>query len=427
MYKHQDIADIGEDGEEVLIAGWVHKSVDLGKMVFVVLRDWSGSVQITAKKGVVDEDVLSTLRKVGREWVLQIKGKVQLNERAPGGKEVVPTSVVVLNEVREKLPVDPTGHVPSELDTRLTYRYLDLRKEDVRAIFMVKSAVVNAFRSSLCAERFVEIQPPIIIGAASEGGAEVFKVKYFESNAYLAQSPQLYKQLAVIGGLERVFSTMPMFRAEKHNTTTHLNEVTMLDAECAFFDHHDAMNLLEKLVVKMVDAARNSEGAALLGKDIEKVDRVPRHSYGECVEVLLKKNVEFTVGDDFSREHERLLAEEFGNAFFVYDYPTEVRAFYSYPYEDNPSRCKSFDLIYHGLEISSGAQRIHKYDVLIEQLKRRGLDPLDFSFYTEAFRMGAPPHSGFGLGLERMCMKMLDLPNVREAMLYPRDRFRLKP
>ncbi len=404
--------------DKVLIAGWVHKVVDLGKMCFVVVRDWTGKVQVTAKKGQVSEEVLAVLKNVGKEWVISVSGEVATNPRAPGGLELLPESIEVLNRVSAKLPVDPTGLTPSDFDTRLRYRFLDLRREDVRKLFIAKSIVVNAFRQELLSQGFVEIHPPTIIGAASEGGAEVFPLQYFENKAYLAQSPQLYKQLAVIGGLERVFSTMPVFRAEKHNTSTHLNEVIMLDAELAFVNEQGAMDVLESAFRAMYEALKQKGFTPAFS-----FEEIPRVTYDACLDVL--RDLEW--GEDFSREEERRLAKEFGPAFFVYAFPTKARAFYSLPYEEKPELCRAFDLIINGLEVSSGAQRIHRYEELKAAIESRGLKPEDFHFYLEAFKFGAPPHAGFGIGLERMCMQLLGLENIREVALYPRDRTRLCP
>jgi aspartyl-tRNA synthetase len=425
MYRTHSIDEAKKQKGKVRVAGWVHKVVDLGKMCFLVLRDWSGKIQVTGKKGVVSDEVLNKM-KVGKEWVLSIEGTISENPRAPGGIEIIPEKIEILNEVRAKLPVDPTEKTPSDFDTLLTYRYLDLRKESTRNAFIMKSVIVNAYREAMLNMNFVEIHPPTIIGAASEGGAEVFPVQYFENKAFLAQSPQLYKQLAVIGGMERVFSTMPVFRAEKHNTPAHLNETIMLDAEIAFVDEQAAMDVLERAITFVVKKAE--EKADELGIEIAiDLSFIPRITYDECIDALNKKGRDKEWGSDISREEERALGDEFGNAFFIYAFPTELRAFYSLPYEENPKICRAFDLILNGLEVSSGAQRIHKYDMLKEALIKKGLDPEDFSFYLDAFKFGAPPHAGFGIGLERLCMQILGIKNIREVMLYPRDRTRLCP
>ncbi|MDD5337360.1 MAG: aspartate--tRNA(Asn) ligase [Candidatus ainarchaeum sp.] len=415
-------------GQEVEVAGWVHKFVDMGKLKFIILRDRTGQIQITAKKGIVPEELLTRI-KANREYVVRVKGKVTESKMAPEGVEVIPSDYEILNSVDDKLPVDPTDEVPAELETRLEYRYLDLRRKKVNAIFEMKSILINTFRSTLFGMGFTEIHPPSIIAAASEGGTDVFEMKYFENKAYLVQSPQLYKQMAVIGGLDKVFITTPVFRAEKHNTTTHLNEVLQMDIEMGFADHHDAMDVLEVVFLAMLrTAASRKDLLSACDSSVSVPQKVKRLTYTEVVEMLQKAGEKIEWGHDFTREHERkifeLLKEE---ALFIYEYPTAIRAFYSMPSEKDEKICNAFDLMYRGLEISSGAQRIHKIDILEKQLKSRGLNPADFEFYAKAFRFGAPPHAGWSIGLERLAMKVCGQENIREAALFPRDRTRLTP
>ncbi len=415
---------------KVRLAGWVHDLRDLGRLKFVQLRDCTGIVQITAKKGVVSEEVLKAMD-VNREDVVEVEGEVVESKIAKQGVEVIPHSFKVLNKVERKLPVDPTGAVKSELDTRLDYRYVDLRKPDITLIFKVKSLCAQAFREKLRELGFVEIHPSAITGAATEGGADVFEVQYFENKAYLVQSPQLYKQMAVIGGLDRVLMVMPVFRAEKHNTTTHLNEIIQMDAEIGFTDHQGAMDVLEKVVLHILKRVREEYGeevAERFGKEVKVPSQVPRYTYSELIDKLNMNGFEIKHGWDFTREAEKKLEELLKDElYFIYDWPTMVRAFYSMPSKENPEICHAFDLVYRGLEISSGAMRIHLPSLLEEQLRKRGLDPADFEFYINAFRLGAPPHAGWSIGLERLVMKICNQANIRECMLFPRDRTRLMP
>jgi len=413
----------------ISIAGWVHDVRDLGKLKFVIVRDRTGLLQVTMKKGVVPDDVLEAAV-LNKEDVVSFEGVLKENKIAPDGVELIPSKFSLLNKVERKLPIDPTGVIPSELDTRLDFRYLDLRKKDTGAVFKAKSIAVNAFREKLLGLGFMEIHPSAITGAATEGGADVFPIQYFENRAYLVQSPQLYKQLAVIGGLDRVFMTVPVFRAEKHNTTTHLNEIVQMDIEMGFADHLDAMDVLEKVTLHILTKVKNEMGHELevLSPDIDVPEKVPRHTYTELVELLNKNNFSMEWGEDFSKEAEKKLYEILSEElYFIYDWPTAIRAFYSMPDEKDKKTCHAFDLVYRGLEISSGAKRIHLPALLEEALRSRGLDPLDFGFYLDAFRMGAPPHAGWSIGLERLVMKMCNLENIREAMLFPRDRTRLHP
>ncbi|MBI5047062.1 aspartate--tRNA(Asn) ligase [Candidatus Micrarchaeota archaeon] len=301
----------------------------------------------------------------------------------------------------------------------------------VLVIFKAKAIAAKAFREKLNELRFIEIQPSAISGAATEGGSDVFSLKYFENQAFLVQSPQLQKQMAVVGGMDRVMMTVPVFRAEKHNTTSHLNEITQMDIEMGFADHNDAMNILEQVTLHMLKSVKESE----IGTEIDKTfgelivpTKVPRYSYKSLVEKLNANGFEMKHGWDFTKEAEKKLHELLGDElYFIYDWPTAVRAFYSMPDEENPETCHAFDLMYRGLEISSGAKRIHIPALLEQQLKKRGLDPLNFEFYINAFRMGAPPHAGWSVGLERLTMKMCKQENIRECMLFPRDRTRLMP
>ncbi len=431
MYRTHYIADAKKhQGEKIKIAGWVHDFRDLGKLKFVLVRDITGIMQVTMKKGIVSEEVLAAVN-VNREDVVVFEGEVKENKIAPDGVEIIPETFELLNKVERKLPVDPTGKVPSELDTRLDNRYIDLRKQDISLIFRTKSIAVRAFREKLEELRFIEIHPSEITGAATEGGADVFQLQYFENKAYLVQSPQLYKQLAVIGGFDRVTMAMPVFRAEKHNTTSHLNEITQMDIEMGFADHNDAMNILEEVMIHILNRVKNEVGEEIkktFGKEVQVPKKVQRYIYTELVEKLNKNGFEMKHGSDFTKEAEKKLDELLGDElYFIYDWPTKVRAFYSMPDEKNEEICHAFDLLYRGLEISSGAKRIHLPAVLEKQLKKRGLNPADFEFYINAFRMGAPPHAGWSIGLERLVMKICNQENIRECMLFPRDRTRLMP
>jgi aspartyl-tRNA synthetase len=414
-------------GSKVAVSGYVHEIRKMGKLAFILLRDWTGKVQVIAKKNDIGEDVFSKTD-VNKEDVIFVEGTVSKSSIAPDGVEIVLSNISVLSKVERKLPVDPTGVVPSEIDTRLNFRFIDLRSENVSSIFRTKAVIANAFRDFALSNGFVEIHPTTLVGAATEGGADVFEVQYFENKAFLAQSPQLYKQMAVIGGLEKVFMTMPVFRAEKHNTIYHLNEIMQMDCEIGFCDDGMAIKYLVDAFRHTIKAASEFGPAKSVNPEIHEVKNVKAYTYTEIIDLLNENNVKMKWGDDFSKEQERkafeILSEE---AYIIKEFPTAIRAFYSMPKEDNPDICKSFDLMYKGLEISSGAQRIHVSAMLEAQLRKRGLDPESFAFYIDSFRYGAPPHAGWSLGLERLTMKALNLGNIREAMLFPRDRTRISP
>ncbi len=430
MYRTHYISEAKKlIGKQTKIAGWVHDFRDLGKMKFVLLRDRTGIVQVLLKKGLVSDELLASVSP-NKEDVVCFEGECKTSKMAPDGVEFIPTSFEMLNKVDGKLPVDPTDAVPSELDTRIDNRFIDLRRKKIAAIFQIKSIIANAFREKLLELGFIEIQPTCITGAATEGGTDVFPIQYFENKAYLVQSPQLYKQLAVIGGQDRVFMTVPVFRAEKHNTTSHLNEITQMDIEMGFADHVDAMHALEAVFVHILSKVKEQGASELktLGVDITVPTVIPMHKYEDLVKKLNNAGFTMNIGEDFTKEAEKKLEELLGEEiYFVYDWPTKVRAFYSMPKQENAEFCNAFDLIYKGLEISSGAQRIHKPEIIEEQLKKRGLDPYSFQFYINAFRFGAPPHAGWSICLERLTQKICGLDNIREAMLFPRDRMRLNP
>ncbi|MCX6776163.1 MAG: aspartate--tRNA(Asn) ligase [Candidatus Micrarchaeota archaeon] len=419
----------GMSGQKVSLAGWVHEVRDMGKVKFLILRDWTGLIQVTGKKGVTDDAVLNGMSLV-KESVVSISGIVREEKQARGGVEINPTEILDLNPVEVKIPFEVTGKVPAELDVRLNHRHIDLRRIETSAIFKVKSQMLRSFRGRLHQLGFIEVNPPCIVSAATEGGTELFPVEYFERKVFLAQSPQLYKQLAVIGGIDKVFMTTPVFRAEKHNTTTHLNELISLDVEIGFADHNDAMNVLEDVMKHIISDVNEScpTELKLLGSDLKVPDEIKRHTYTSVVELLNEKGEKLEWGADFNREQELKAAELLGEEiFFITEWPTKSRAFYSMPDEKNPEICNAFDLMYGGMEIASGAQRIHLPKLLAEQLESRGLDPKDFEFYVNAFKMGAPPHAGWAIGAERLAMKLCNRNNIRECALFPRDRTRVTP
>jgi nondiscriminating aspartyl-tRNA synthetase len=430
VYRTHYISDAKKlIGSEVTLAGWVHEVRDLGKLKFVQLRDRSGIIQVTAKAGREPDAALAAMS-VPKETVVKVTGKVSASKIAESGCELIPSSFEILNDITIKVPFEVTGKVPADLDVRLDYRYVDLRTEKTAAIFAIRSVVANAFREKALMEKFVEVHPPCIVEAATEGGADVFKLQYFEKEAFLVQSPQLYKQLAVIGGMDKVFMTVPVFRAEKHNTLSHLNEATQMDFEMGFATPEQAIDMLEAVALHCLARVKENRASELkvLGRDLQVPDKIPRHTYTELVEKLKAAGVPFTWGEDFSRETEAKLAEVLGySTYFITKWPTEIRAFYSMPSDEDPKVCNAYDLNFEGLEISSGAQRIHKPEILINALKSRGLNPADFEFYVNAFRVGAPPHAGWSIGLDRFTMKICGLHNIREATMFPRDRVRVKP
>lgn len=426
------IAQVTPGIERATCAGFVHEIRDLGGLTFVLLRDRTGILQVTVPKKRVPPEVAGAVRSVSRESVVEVTGEIKATEKAPGGRELVPTSFVILSSADAPLPLDVAEKVPAEIDTRLDVRFLDARRPRIAAIFQVRSAVLRETARYLHEQGCLQITTPKIVAAATEGGTELFPIAYFEKEAFLNQSPQLYKQMMIGAGFERVFEVGPIFRAEEHNTTRHLNEATSIDVEVAFADEGGVMDLLEGLVVSCYEHAATAcadalERGGFPGLSVPRRP-FPRLPYCEAIDIAAPRIDEsIAFGDDLSPAAERAIGEVMGEHYFVTDWPTSIRPYYAMPCEDDPSICRAFDLMHPRMELASGAQRVHQYDLLERQLVAKGLDPASFEFYLRPFRYGMPPHAGWGLGVERLVMTMLDLGNVREAVLFPRDRHRLVP
>jgi len=422
--------DAKHDGSTVTIAGWVAKIRDMGKIKFVLLRDKDGEIQVTCKKTETDDKVFSLLSSLTRESVVSVKGTVRANKSAPAGYEIIPKEIHLLGRAETPLPMETEKTIQSELDTRLNYRFIDLRRKEIDAIFRVKDVIHRAFIEYLEKEGFVLVHTPCVVAASTEGGTNLFPISYFENEAFLSQSPQLYKQMLMASGLDKVMITTPVFRAEEHNTTRHLNETTQLDIETAFVtDEEDALKYMDgviQFIFKEVSKQCKVQ-LKILGRNIT-VPKIPfrRMTYTEALEILAKDGVRIKWGDDLTPDAEKGLCKHF-DPVIITKWPTDIRAFYSMPEEKDRKVCRAYDMLLGGVEISSGAQRIHDYNQLVAEMKRRGMSPKNFSFYLDAFRYGMPPHAGWSFGLERLTMQICGLKNVREAMLWPRDRTRLTP
>lgn len=418
------------DGEEVTVMGWVNSIRKLGKLIFIILRDREGMIQIVIPKKKVPEEVFSIGKSLGREDVIAIRGKVVANEKAPGGCEIVPLEIRVLNRAESPLPLDPSEKVPADLDTRLDNRFLDLRRPKITALFKLRSEMLRAVRDTFYREGFIEVNTPKLVASATEGGTELFPLSYFEREAFLSQSPQLYKQMLMAAGFERVFEIGPIFRAEEHNTRRHLNEAISIDCEMSFADDRDAMEMLEKVVYNTLLHIKEhcKRELELLDVDLKIQDiPFPRLTYDEVVDIVNTRGVEMEWGEDLSRAGEKVLGEYMEGFYFITKWPRDIRPFYTLPCEEDPKLCKAFDLMYKDLEIASGAQRNHIYPLLVESIKRMGLNPESFESYLQAFRYGMPPHAGWGLGADRFMMVLGGQKNIRECVLFPRDRHRLTP
>ncbi|NYT05060.1 MAG: aspartate--tRNA(Asn) ligase [Methanomicrobiales archaeon] len=427
----QPIADITPETKAAEITGWVHEIRDLGGLAFYVIRDRTGIIQATIVKKKAPEAVLEAAKAVSRESVVRIAGPVKAVDKAPGGRELIPETFELIARAETPLPLDVAEKVPAELDTRLDSRYLDTRRPRIAAIFQIRSTVMHAVADLLYREGFISIQTPKVVAAATEGGTELFPIAYFEKEAFLNQSPQLYKQMMMAAGFEKVFEIGPIFRAEEHNTVRHLNEATSIDVEVSFADHEDVMALLERLMKNAYEAVfeRCAPQLETLGVALDIPETpFPRITYAEAIDIAAPRIEEdLRFGDDLGTAAEKAIGEEMGSHYFVVDWPTAIKPYYAMPYENNPELCRAFDMMHPRMELSSGAQRVHLHDLLVEQIRAKGLSPESFEFYLQPFRYGMPPHAGWGLGAERVVMTMLDLANIREAVLFPRDRHRLTP
>lgn len=418
------------DGKKVILCGWVHEIRDLGKVKFLILRDREGFLQITAKKEICDEKILNLIERISRESVVKVEGIIKRNAQAPKGLELTPEKIEVLSLAETPLPLDVTKKVDADIDTRLDNRFLDLRKLEVAAIFKLRAKVVNTARNFLIKNKFIEIYTPKIITAAAEGGTELFPVSYFDKDAFLAQSPQLYKQTMMATGFDRVFEITPYFRAEEHDTRRHLNEITAIDIEMAFINsEEEVMKILECMAIEILKEASDSEELKFLKKKVNVPKKIIKIEYDAALEYLSEKGKKIPWGEDLDRESEKILGdivkEKFNEEiYFIVHYPLKAKPFYTMPLKEKYSR--SFDLEYKGVEIASGSQRIHQYELLKRRIKEKGLKPENFEFYLNAFKYGMPPHGGFGFGIDRVMMQILDL-GIREVVLFPRDRNRLTP
>ncbi|HEX5774354.1 MAG TPA: aspartate--tRNA(Asn) ligase [Candidatus Paceibacterota bacterium] len=438
MAERTLIGDLaGKAGETVTIQGWVDVRRDQGKLVFFDFRDRSGTVQGVVLPG--DDALKERAKEIRNEFVVSVDGIVNkrpeknVQEGKLNGDIELEIKGIEILSAAEPLPFDVDTEL--NLDTLLDNRPLTVRRDRERAIFRVQHEIIAAFRSFLNEKGFTEFQAPKLVGDDAEGGAGIFKVEYFkDKDAYLATSPQLYKQI-MVGAFERVYATGTQFRAEKHSTTRHLNELSMLDFEMGFVkDHQDVMDMTADLL-RFITAhlnVRSAKDFEALGATIPLAPAAfPVMKLREAQELIKRETgADKTNEPDLEPEDERWLCEyaakELGSDFiFVTHYPVSKRPFYTMEDAEDPGFTKSFDLLFRGVEILSGSQRVHDYAMLIEKIRSKGLDPEKFSFYLQAFKYGLPPHGGIGMGLERLTQKYLDIDNVKEATLFPRDMNRI--
>lgn len=424
--------------EEIEVEGFIDNIRNLQWVQFVILRDKTGKVQITIEKEPSEnQELVETINHLTLESTVKIKGKLLESPKVKlNGMEIIPSHIEVTSISSPELPVNIKEKDAQEIDTRLDYRFLDLRNEYNAKIFAIQSEMVKSMREYLYQNDFMEIHTPKLIATASESGSEVFEVKYFDRKAYLAQSPQFYKQMAMASGFERIFEVGPVFRAENSNTSRHTTEFTGFDLEFSYIhSYEDVMDLEEALLTKMLKDIKEKYGDYILetyGKEVivpeNKFPRVKLADLYQALETRYGYKVEDAAKVDLTTEAEKLAyqyaMEEYHSEFiFVTDYPSEKRAFYHMRKDGIP---QGYDLIWRGVEITTGAQREHRYDILKAQAEEKGLTK-DVEFYLEFFKYGCPPHGGFGLGVDRLTMLLLGLPSLKEAMFIFRGPNRLNP
>jgi len=393
-------------------------------MTFLTLRDVTGITQI-----ILTDELTKAVEGITRQSVVRVAGKVQDTRARDFEYEIKANEISILAKAVYPLPIDPIGRLESHIDNRLNTRALDMRNQKTASIFKIRHHVLASLRKILSEKKFIEITTPKIIGSASEGGANLFSLDYFGKQAYLAQSPQLYKEQMTIG-LERVFEIASFYRAEKSHTGRHLSEFTSVDIEAAFMNYTDVMNVLEDLVVdtfKYVSENCKKELEIIGNKTITSDHPFEKITYSQALDELKEKDVKLEFGDDLLDSHLRILGESHPSFYFLTDWPIKLKPFYIAEKQDNVELSESFDLQCGYLELSSGGSRLHNPEKIKARLKEQNLDPSKFSEHLQAFDWGMPPHAGWGLGLERLLTIILGIDNVREVILYPRDPERLKP
>ena len=460
-YRTHTLGEIQQRGSELLdqevtVSGFMEANRGKGAICFVDLRDGTGMTQVFLKKDNIGEDELDMVQRMTRESTLQFTGivsqkrppKVKEGEPVPPpAYEVIASSVHVIARAEAPLPLGVTDTVHVALDTRLDNRFLDLRRTHVNAMFHLRGKILQYGREALIQEGFFETHTPKIVATATEGGTDLFPMMYFDTPAFLNQSPQLYKQLCMSGGLERVFEVGPAFRAEKHDTYRHLNEFISFDIECSWANDEDVMGVLERMIHHMwKSVAEDAESQAYIHaindyratQGEEPIEVIvpelpfPRLSYCDAIETIQRKGGTIEWGDDIDAENSDLLAEDLPQFYFLPRWPMDLKPFYIHHVEGEDGSTgrqlsRGFDLNFGRDELTSGGQREHRMDVLIENLKAMDLNPEEFEFYVAGFRHGVPPHAGWGLGVERILMKLTGAKNVRETVLFPRDRQRVSP
>jgi len=417
------------DGKEVILFGWVKEIRDLGGIRFLILRDRKGNVQVTIPRKKASKELLEKSDALQTQYSIGVKGIVKKTTMTPRGVEIIPNEIRIVGLAQHPLPLDPTGKTQAEIDVRLDARVLDLSREENIALFRIEHETLAALRRFLSEKEFIEVHTPRIIATATEGGAALFPVDYFDKQAYLAQSPQLYKEQLTLS-FEKVFEIGPFFRAEESSTRHHLSEFISIDIEQAFANEEDVMHLLEELMHNVCQTVKEkcSEELAVLKHQVE-VPELPlkRFTYDEILKQLEKEGIEIPWGEDIPTPAYRRLGQLHPDFYFITKWPTKAKPFYIKLRDDNPKLTEGFDLMWQWMELASGGTRVHSKEVLIQRLQAQGLNPESFKYHLKVFDYGIPPHAGWAVGFERVVMMLTGIENIREVVLFSRDRFRLMP
>lgn len=417
--------------DEVIIMGWVASIRDHGNIQFIILRDMYGEIQVTVKKRECSESLFQLAKEIKEHSSIGVRGKIRPQEKVPNGAEIVPIEIRVFSIARKAAPFLVQSRTSTVgIDTRLDLRAVDLRRNYLGSIFRIRQTAVNSVRAFLSEQKFNEVNTPKMIATATEGGAALFPIFYYDREAFLAQSPQLYKEQLTMA-FESVFEIGPIFRAEPSRTNRHLSEAISIDVERAFVDYNDIMSLLERMISKIVDILKekNQDDLEYLQLQLPSVDLpFSKYSYSDIIDRLQEAGERIQWGDDISPQIMKSIQHEHLNDFyFIIDWPTSTKPFYIKPSATDSRICESFDLMCGGLEVSSGSTRINHKDQLVERMAKQGLKPEAFDYHLRVFDYGVPPHAGFGLGLERLIMALTKVENIRDVTLYPRDIDRLAP
>ena len=417
------------NGKGVIIVGWISSIREHSNIKFLTINDRFGNIQVILKKNEYPTSLSSEIPKIREHASIAIKGKVRSEPKAPNGIEIIPVDFKILSVANKKSPIVIQSRKGVGIDTRLDLRAIDLRRPYLQSIFSIRYTLLNSCREFLRKEGFIEVNTPKIISTATEGGATLFPIFYYDREAFLTQSPQLYKEQLTMA-FENVFEIGPIFRAEPSRTNRHLSEATSIDIEKAYADYNDIMEILERMIRFLWDEVKDKNKLHLKYLKIELPDLsfpFRRYRYSDLLEKLQNAGESIDWGDDISQQKLRNLDDnDMKNFYFIIDWPTSIKPFYVKP-KSTGTECESFDLMYRNLELSSGSTRIHDKQELIERMKKQGLNTDAFDFHLKVFDYGMPPHAGFGLGLERLMMSMCSVDNIRDVVLFPRDIDRLSP